>query len=772
MLRRLELREHDLGALGELAAEDRGVGPAVEVPGASGARAVLAGDGLEVGPALLDPEGAGDGRAEGEVRVGGRGLEVGVPLLESCVERVLQRVGDEDVGGEAASEPATQRVEIQGSREQDEKGFLAKRASSATKTDTPIMETPHAVTVITNAQMTAQGVETVEQALRYTAGVMTEVTGYDLRYQSLVIRGFAPAMYRDGMRVFASGSYGDWQVDPQGVERLEVLKGPASVLYGQGSPGGLVNQVSKRATPDAVREVGLTIGNHDRYQATADVGGAITDELSFRINALVRDSKTQTDFSKDNRVFIAPTLTWRPSAATSFTLLADVTQDRATPKSWWPDRALLDPHPGGRLPVSRFLGEPGFDHYNRDMASLGYLFEHVTDSGWTLRQNLRYSRFKLDYQHIYGNDFIDDNTISRGSLVSRTQGNAVTLDNQAQTHVNWGGLDQKLLFGVDYQRFSGYEDLGFGDAPNLDVYNPVYGQPFDAPTTDRSLSKLRQLGVYAQDQMKVGGWILNAGLRHDRAVTNNSGGGFSLTQRDQKTTVDLGVMRDIGGGFAPYASFSTSFEPDIDGTAYDSPSNPLGNPLKPQTGRQAEAGIKYQPTGSDMLFTASVFDLRKRNVTTDDLDNPGYYVQTGEIRVRGVELEATVAMTRQLDLVAGITRLDPKVTASNDPTELGHEPVQIARSTAKLWVDAKLNGVTEGLSVGGGVRYVGKVAADAGNTYFNPGYTLFDAAVRYTRGPVTLSLNGANLFNHIYYANRAQFYGQTRTVLGTMIYRW
>ncbi|MDB6060276.1 MAG: TonB-dependent receptor protein [Verrucomicrobiaceae bacterium] len=652
-------------------------------------------------------------------------------------------------------------------------GYVAKRSATGTKTDTPLLETPQSISVVTHDRMVAQAVTTTEQALRYTAGVLTEVTGYDLRYQSLMVRGFSPTIYRDGLRTFASGSYGDWQADPQGLERIEVLKGPASVLYGQGSPGGLVNQVAKRPTATPVQEVGLSVGNNDRYQGMLDVGGQVDADGKWlvRLNGLARNSQTQTDYSKDNRLFIAPAVTWRPSEQTELTVLVDVTQDRVTPKSWWPDKALIDHNPNGRIPVSRFAGEPGFDHYDRDMTSAAYLFEHNFNEDWTFRQNARYSDFKLDYQHVYGDSWIDDRTIARGALISRTKGYAFTLDNQAETHWSIGGIDNRVLVGVDLQRFFGYEDLGFGEAPTLDVYAPVYGAAFDAPETSRSKSELRQLGFYAQDQIHIEQWVVSLGVRHDRAHTKNWDDTFALTQDDSKATYSVGVVRLFDSGLAPYLSYSTSFEPNVFATAYDG--SDLGRPLQPQTGHQLELGVKYQPAGSQSLITASVFDLRKRNVTTDDLDHPGYSVQTGEVRSLGLELEGAASLTNRLDLIASYTWLDAEVTRSNDPDELHQQPVQTAKNTAKLWLDYRLDGAAlNGWSVGGGGRYVDKVAADTGNTYFNPAYTLIDAAIHYQTGPVTLALNAANLFDKVYYANRAQFYGQGRTVQLSALYRW
>lgn len=661
-------------------------------------------------------------------------------------------------------------------------GYAAQRGSSATKTDTPLMETPRSISVVTRDQMSDQGVQTAEQALRYTAGVLTEVTGYDLRYQSMMVRGFAPTLYRDGMRTFASGSYGDWQTDPQGLERIEVLRGPASVLYGQGSPGGMVNQISKRPTAEDINEVGLLVGNHQRYQATLDVGGQLNEDgtLLYRFNGLVRDSKTQTSYSRDNRVFLAPSLTWRPDGQTSLTLLADFTQDRMTPKSWWPDKSLLAIGSHGNIPVGTFAGEPGFDRYNRDMSSVGYLLEHQLSDDVSLRQNLRYSDFKLDYQHVFSDSWVDaadpgNPLIVRYPLISRTRGHALTIDNQFNFKAETAGIRHDAVLGLDLMRFTGEADEGYGDAlPDFDPFHPVYGATIAPFALTHSTSRLWQAGLYAQDSMKLGALVVQLGIRHDRASNTyeEPANQFVTQAQDSKTTYNLGLLYKFAAGWSPFASYATSFDPALFGRTAS------GDRLQPETGKQYELGVKYQPPGSNAIYTATYFNLRKQNVATPDPnDRVNLVVQTGEIRSRGIELEAAAALTRQFDVVASYTYLDAAITRSNNPAEIGQRPEQTARNTAKLWLDYKLTGDLAGWRLGGGVRYVSATQAktdtdDASLSYSNPAYTLVDAAIHYKSGPITIAMNASNLFDKVYVANRGMFYGQGRTLQTTVSYKW
>ena len=656
-------------------------------------------------------------------------------------------------------------------------GYVAQRSATATKTDTPLIQTPRSVTVVTRDQMNDQAVQTAEQSLRYSAGVLTEVTGYDLRFSSLMVRGFAPGEFLDGFKLVASSpSNTGWLAEPQGLERVELVRGPSATLYDQTAPGGVLNMVSKRPTTQAVREVSLSVGNHDRYQGSVDLGGALNADgtLLYRLNAVVRNSGSQTDFGRDDRSFIAPALTWKPTPRTTLTLLAEATRDRMTPKSAWPQYALLAPNPNGKIPMNRFIGEPGLDHYDRETSSVTYLLSHQFDDNWTFRQNARYSALNLDYLQLSGTAFRSDmRTLDRSVLLWRDRVRIASIDNQIEGRFRTGPLAHTLLLGMDYQHFSSEKESGVGPAPPIDAFAPVY---HDMATVNAYVSALRlpqtrdatgQLGMYMQDQIRSGPWSLGLAVRHDR-VHNSIAPSYALEGRpeDKKTTYNASALYLTEGGLAPYASYSTSFTP-VPG------SNPDGSFFQPELGRQFEMGLKYRPPGMDALFTLSAFDLRKNNVMTVNPDRLGFSVQTGEVRARGPEFEARASLTRQLKMVASFTVLDAKVTRSNDPAELGKQPIRTARKTAALWLDYRFaNPELQGWSIGGGLRYVGKVPADVANTVFNPAYTLVDAAVRYERGPYSFALNATNLFNKSYVSGLGQFFGQGRALQAKLTYRW
>ncbi|HEX7868464.1 MAG TPA: TonB-dependent siderophore receptor, partial [Variovorax sp.] len=650
-------------------------------------------------------------------------------------------------------------------------GYVAQRSATATRTDTALLETPRAVTVVTRAQMDDQAVRTVEQSLRYSAGVLTEVSGYDTRFASLSVRGFAPAEYLDGFKLPTSSLITRWLAEPQALERVELLKGPGAV-YDPSAPGGAINMVSKRPSADAVREVSLSVGNRNRQQASFDLGGAVNADgsLLFRLNGVLRNSDGQTDYSRDDRSFIAPSLTWTPSARTKVTLLAEVARDRTTPKSIWPEGTLVMPNPWGSIPRERFTGEPGFDRYNRDAFSLTYLLEHRLDDHWTLRQNARHASLDVDYRQVYGTGFQSDlRTLDRMAMRVRDRSRTTTLDTQLESRFSTGPVAHTLLMGVEYQRQASSLQGSVVAAPSIDAFAPVYGAPVPEPAFSAATDNgITQRGFYVQDQMRSGPWSLGLTVRQDRA--SNSFSPLVASSRgidtNTKTTYNAGLLYLAPNGLAPYFSYSTSFTP-LSGAFAN------GDPLRPELGRQFEAGLKYRPPGVDALFTVSAFDLRKNNSPTFDPYVIGPISQIGEVRTRGPEFEARAGLTRQLKLVASYTLLDAKITRSLNPAEVGKQPLNTARQTAALWLDYRFGSpALQGWSIGGGVRHVGKVPANTDNSLYNPPYTLLDAALRYERGPYSFALNATNLTDRRYIAGNGQYFGQSRAVQAKLTYRW
>ncbi|WP_313518256.1 TonB-dependent siderophore receptor [Pseudomonas sp.] len=671
-------------------------------------------------------------------------------------------------------------------------GYVAKRSTTATKTDTPLIETPQSISVVTRKQMDEQNVQNVGDALRYTAGVNAEANGVDTRRDTIAIRGFdattSGGIYRDGLRQYSFSNQSRQVGETYGLEQVEVLRGPSSILYGQGAPAGIVNLVSKRPTETPLHEIKALYGSNDRAQLGADFGGTLDDqgEWLYRLTGLLRDSDTQVDYAKDDRQFIAPALTWKPSEQTSLTLLSYFQKDRNVMGYYaLPRVGTLTGSTHGHLPTDLYVGDPDFDKYDVEQWSIGYQFEQQLDDIWTFRQNTRYSRSYQDQRDIYQWGLDDDErTLSRYAFIGHETVKNAMLDNQLQANWSHGAFEHTSLLGIDYQR-ARTDQLAGADfsTPPLDAYDPVYHQsfPFNPEYDTDQTQTLKQAGLYLQDQLKFDDhWVFNLGGRKDwtRKETADHLSGSNATQRDHAFTWRTGLLYLADNGLAPYASYSESFLPVI------SSRSRTGSAFEPETGQQYEVGVKYQPRQSNSFVTVSLFDLTRQNVTTADPQDNRFSLQTGEQRSRGVELEAKASLSASLDLIGNYSYSDVEITKSNDGDK-GNRPNSTPRTLASLWAQyAVHNGSLAGLGFGAGVRYVGNSYGDNENTISIPSYTLFDATVSYElaklapslRG-VQIALNASNLTDETYvsqcgYTGDSCKYGYRRTLAGSVTYNW
>ena len=669
-------------------------------------------------------------------------------------------------------------------------GYIAKRSGTATKTDTPINETPQAISVITRAEMDARGVRDVGEAVAYTAGVASGGTGETTLFggNSVRVRGFGGGgtagfsfnEYLDGMKLQGTG-YDGGNLDPYLLEQVDVVKGPASVLFGQTQPGGIVNMVSKRAGADMVNELRVGGGSRAHVDAGVDLGGALGPHLHWRVTGLALQEDLQQDPARRKRRVVAPTLTWS-NGSTSLTALAHYQHDdiNATLLNIIPAAGVFG-NPGGQVASNIRIGDPGFEYWDRKTASLGYLFSHVVNDTLTVRQNLRYTRNDLDSQWLYRRALAADRrTLNRSVFSAVEDAKNLNLDNQVEWKFRSGAAAHTVLAGIDYQRRTNdaVRTFGFNGVPALDLFAPVYYQAIPAQPVFQSEDVVgRQLGVYVQDQIKLGALSLLVGGRHDqaRSRTLNRLNNTPTVLDDDAFTGRVGLIYNFANGFAPYASYAESFEP-ISGRAFG------GSVFAPMEGKQYEAGLKYQPAGSQYLATLAVFDLTQRNMTTGDPEHTGFSIQTGEVRTRGIELEGKAQVAKDLDLVAAYTYLDDEVTRSNG-ADLGKRRAQTPAHSASLWANYTVRaGTLAGLGMGFGVRYTGKTQGDTTNTFTAPGRTLLDMALRYNLGRLAgtgnwlAELNVHNLANKEYvascFATHSCYLGLTRSVRGTLKYNW
>lgn len=669
-------------------------------------------------------------------------------------------------------------------------GYLAGQSATATKTDTPILQTPQSISVVTKDQVEAQGAQNVTEALRYTPGVTVQSFGANAFFDAFKLRGFDAPRYLDGLRLPAdTTTFAVPRIETYGLERLEVLKGPSSGLYGQSDPGGLLNMVSKRPTSTPQNEIVGSFGSFDRFQGAFDLGGPIdkNGEFLYRIVGLGRDSNSQTDFVQDNKLFIAPSFTWRPTLDTSFTLLSQYQKvDNKGYQQYVPGQVSFLPNPNGQIPYSRYLGVPGLDGYNLEQFSVGYAFEHRFDNNLQFRQNLRYMEVSNDLGSTRSEGMLGDRLVARTYNYVKANASNVALDNQLQADFATGPLTHKVLAGFDYFNLWAKTDYRTSPIAPIDAYAPVYATAVPSfaslPSFILRDDKQSQAGLYLQDQVKLDRWTLTMSGRQDwisTAFTSRAlypqAGDYARDDAAQTGRVALNYLFDVG--LSPYVSHATSFTPNLGADA-------SGNSFKPTTGEGTEIGVKFKPNGSNLMLTAAVFDIRQQDVLTASPLNPLFNVQTDAVRVRGFEFEAKGNLTRELEIVAGYSHLDPRVTTSI-AGYAGKDMMNTARDQASLWGKYSwYDGTLAGLGVGAGVRYVGETYGDTFNTFVIPSYTLIDASISYdlayARREWTgwkAQVNVTNLTDHFYVASclTGLAYcglGNGRTVLGTLKYVW
>jgi iron complex outermembrane receptor protein len=660
------------------------------------------------------------------------------------------------------------------------KDFVPPVNSSGTKTDTPPLETPASLSVISRDLLDSWGTSKLTEALRYTPGVNAEPFGLEPRFTSVNMRGFTAAaagIFRDGLALINPGWTVSYNLEPYGAERVEVPRGPASVLYGQGSPGGLINFVSKLPKEQAFGELGLEFGNNDRKQAQFDVGSSLGESVTYRVTGLVRDSGTQIDYVPDDREFLAASLRWRISDMTSLTLLGSYQQDTAKPSQSLPADGMLYPNPNGTVPVSRFSGEPSLDEYDRSEFSVGYQFEHRFNDSVRFFQNARYNDVQLTEIAIYSMGLQPDRrTVIRRGAFSYGDLGGLTIDNQLHMTARLGNVQHKVLVGVDYQDVSAdHQQHHNASGIPIDIFAPVYGTNIARPAPwGDDVIDLDQLGVYLQDEIKIHDkLIFNLGARYDDASSqtySRLSSSVIQDQTDQELSLRGGVVYVFDSGIAPYFSYAESFLPS-------SGVDVNGDPFDPETGRQYEVGVKYQPKSFNALFTLALFDLERTNFV--DRDDEFVLFQTGKASSRGVELEAFTAMDNGLSYIASYSYLDTEQKENKLPELVGKQFTQIPKHKAALWLDYNFKAFgLDDLGVGFGTRYQSSTFSNDLNTVESPSFTLYDAAVHYEWRNMRVALNIQNLADKEYASSCFTrnsvlcTIGETRSIRGSFRYRW
>ncbi len=654
-----------------------------------------------------------------------------------------------------------------------EKGVVASRTKAASKTDTPIIDAPAAVSVVTQDEIKNRSAGDLQQVIAYTSGVTVDEYGSDNRYDFFRIRGFGAqgnGVYRDGLPT-RNINFTSARIEPYAYQRAEVLKGSTSTLYGLNAPGGLVNLVTKRPQDVAFGEVYTTLGE-DHAEVGADFGGPIDDAgiWTYRLTTKGQNADIDNEYLPDDRRYVGLAIGFNPTDATSFTLLTNFNKREGNTGMSIPVGRGIDPR--------TYLGEPEWNDMDSIERNIGYEFEHDFGNGLTFRQNLRYGTLDMVYQQVYGTytgaDAEAGDRIAYGvdGYIER-----FGVDNQLEYQASFGRFDSKTLLGTDFVRDNARELTRRGRASKLegDLSNPIYCgvSCVEIRTVTPSSIDQKSTGVYLQEELTFDDrWIFTFGGRYDHVDTLQYNGARYFDATDEALTGRVGVTYKFNPNLSVYANYSESFQPiGANRTTYVGEVNPM-------EGTQYEIGAKYQPEGMDALFTAALFDLTQTNVAYS-IGN-GLFSQAGEVNVRGLELEGKVALTDQMNLTAAYTFWDAEITKDATPANVGKVPQLTPRHSASLWVDYTIPDIADAgdLTFGLGARFTGKRFADNANAVPLSSNVVFDAMAKYQINEKTdLQLNVTNLFDREYISqlsvfDNTAFYGNGREVKLTLRRTW
>ncbi|MEM8497200.1 MAG: TonB-dependent siderophore receptor [Pseudomonadota bacterium] len=694
-----------------------------------------------------------------------------------------------------AQEPIASNAEVSPLETVEVVGQLTRYG--ATKSQVPIVETARSISIETYDQFNDKGALNLSQTATYMAGVSAETFGFATRGDWLRARGHSLPRYRDSIQELF-GNYNTTRAETFTIEQVEVLRGPAAVLYGQGSPGGIVNYVSKTPKSERGGELMVRGGSFDRMELGVDLTGPFSqgdDTWSYRLVALYRDSDSQVDYVEDNTRLLMPSISWQPSAATRITFLGLVQDTESDSGSQFvPVEGTLQPLAnGGFLNPDVYIGEPGFNRFDTESRQLTLLASHEFNEFLGIEATALRRDGEADYHQawpaflgsgasryingIFGPVLASDTIVPRTFYQADNEFEQTAIDVRLRATFDTGVVQHEVLAGVQYQAVETDNNLSYffgggafaGDFSYvLDLQNPVYtGAPdqavFDAIYFDQPTQNVDDYGLYISNLMSIGEWRITMGARFDE-VDNDNG---VLSQSDSDVSLSAGVLYRFENGMSPYISYAESFETVV-GNITDPQTDTVIDSLEPQIGEQLEVGIKYEPRGFPALITLAYFDINVSN-----LDNPADLpltagAQLGKSDIDGIELEARMSVG-DFTFHAALSTLN---TEDPDSFALASNPEQ----QASLWVSWQPQGQLEGLRVGAGVRHLGQsVSEDAVVRYETPDYTLGDLMLGYEFGDHwDFTLNIRNVADEEYLTSCLTrgdcFPGVRRTVMGSIRY--
>ncbi|AFM32814.1 MULTISPECIES: TonB-dependent siderophore receptor [Stutzerimonas stutzeri subgroup] len=659
---------------------------------------------------------------------------------------------------EPPAEPlALEEMQVTASAERADgpvQGYRATRSASATRTDTAIHETPQSISVVPAQVVEDIGATRLEDALDYAGGVERGNNFGGQGLTEFLVRGFSTQeFYRNGFAV--NRGYPNMP-DASTLERIEVLRGPASMLYGRGDPGGTFNIVSKQPQAERRTVLGSQVNTDGLRRGTLDTTGALDESAAFtyRLNLVAEGSDSFRDHVESERYNIAPVLRWQLSDDTALILEGDYLHNRHPM-----DRGLTRyPNQAGDLSRDRFLGEESAGKLTNQNATTQLRLEHQLDSQWMLRGGIQYLDGSLDGGAVENNGLAaDGRTVGRNYSERWLNWNDLAVQANLEGHFDAAGLAHTLLLGVEFDDFNYDSQIdrsggATSDFP-IDLYDPVYGQPLPAltRTTTYDDENLKSYAFFLQDQIalterltaQVGARLERFEQRYENKLTPAG----SWDQAHNAVSPRFGLIYDLTEELAVYANTSRSFKPnrgaDRSSQAFD-----------PEKGIAHEVGIKYELPEHDLSVTAALFHITKENVLTSDPLDSNYQVAAGEARSRGFDISVAGNITPQWRVIGGYAYVDAEVTeSSNASMPTGTRLANVPRHSFNLLDTYEFaEGPLAGLGVGMGVKYVGDRKGGATSTAFDmDAYTTVDLLAYYPLTErVRLNLNLNNLFDEEY----------------------
>ena len=631
------------------------------------------------------------------------------------------------------------------------KRFVPSGAMSANKTDIPLIRTPQSVSVINRDQIDLLGFTDLQQAVRYTSGAFGENYGPDLRYDFVTMRGFTPKQYVDGLAAPVTTTIFSTGVDLYAFDSASIIKGPAATLYGNSPPGGLYNETSRRASRNFGGEIQGKLGSYDYKSIAGTVTGALSSNVSARLTGLYLDRGAERDGVSAKRDLIAPTITWKITDNDTLTGLAYLQDDEVDgdTNGFLPVLGTLQPNPNGGVSESTNLGEPDYNIYKRNQWAVGYDYKHTFSNNLSFSSNAKYSKYRENSKVIYGAALEADNrTVDRYSFPYMENVESFAIDNRLDGTFTVGSVTHKVLAGVDYRDVKNFAQYGFAMASSIDLYNPVYSDAstiVTPPWNPYNDQDLKQTGLYVQDQIGINKLFVTLGGRYDEDKIVTKTYLPATTTKDSKFTYRVGANYLFDNGVAPYASYSTSFEPVI------------GTGFRPTEGEQSEIGVKYDgrtlDNGVKLFATAALYDIKQTNVVSTVYYPTFISTQIGEVEVKGFETEFVARINEQFSINGSYTYTDSEVLASNNTAEIGGPMPTTPKDKVSLFADYTLkSGSLGGLGFGLGVRYNSKSLGSYGAGIWGQQSTLFDAAIHYDTPDWRIALNSSNITDVKYVA--------------------